>query len=116
MVPQDGMWTLPTKMPTKMHDRIFNLAERLVAIVDQKVADGLNRPMWLGGAAPMSPGSYGGVVWSPMSVNPELGLTYTLSVHQPVIYYVETRRIREAFWQRWRYRNSAREVGASHRR
>ena len=89
MVPQDGMWTLPAKMPTKMQDRIFNLAKRLVAIVDQRVADDLNRPMWLGGVEPVLPGSYGGVVWSPMAVNPDLGLTYAVNVHQPVIYMVE---------------------------
>jgi alcohol dehydrogenase (cytochrome c) len=50
----------------------------------------LKRPMWLGGAPPMSPGSYGGVVWSPMAVNPDLGLTYAVGVHMPVTYHVES--------------------------
>ena len=89
MVPQVGMWTLPANMPAKMQDRLFNLAKRLIAIIDQKFANDWNRPMWLGGAAAMSPGSYGGVVWSPMAVNPELGLTYAVNLHQPVIYRSE---------------------------
>ena len=49
----------------------------------------------------MSPGSYGGVVWSPMAVNPELGLTYAVNVHQPVIYYRSegTAYVGGKFWQ-----------------
>ena len=89
VVPQDEMWSLPANMPTKTQDRLFNLAKRLIAVINQKFADGWNRPVWLGGATPVSPGSYGGVVWSPMSVNPHLGLAYTLSVHQPVTYYFD---------------------------
>jgi alcohol dehydrogenase (cytochrome c) len=54
MVPQENMWTLPTK-------------------------DG----------ARMLPGANGGVEWSPMSVNPDLGLTYAINLHQPMTYHVE---------------------------
>ena len=90
MVPQEGMWTLPAKMPTKTQEHIFNLAKRLVAVRRSESCGWLNRPMWLGGAASMSPGSFGGVVWSPMAVNPELGLTYAVNIHQPVTYLVES--------------------------
>jgi alcohol dehydrogenase (cytochrome c) len=55
MVPQEDMWTLPTK-------------------------DG----------ARMLPGANGGVEWSPMAVNPGLGLTYAVNLHQPMTYRVES--------------------------
>jgi alcohol dehydrogenase (cytochrome c) len=54
MVPQENMWTLPTK-------------------------DG----------ARMLPGANGGVEWSPMAVNSDLGLTYAINLHQPMTYHVE---------------------------
>ena len=38
----------------------------------------------------MSPGANGGVEWSPMAVNPELGLTYAVNLHQPMTYQVES--------------------------
>ena len=38
----------------------------------------------------MSPGSDGGVSWSPMAVNPELGLTYAVNTHDPRAYQVES--------------------------
>src|SRR5208337_1451672 len=50
MVPQENMYTLPTK-------------------------DG----------ARMLPGANGGVEWSPMAVNPYLGLAYAINLHQPMI-------------------------------
>jgi alcohol dehydrogenase (cytochrome c) len=53
MVPQENMWTLPTK-------------------------DG----------ARMLPGANGGVEWSPMAVNPHLGLSYAINLHQPMTYHV----------------------------
>ncbi|TCD16284.1 pyrroloquinoline quinone-dependent dehydrogenase [Oricola cellulosilytica] len=53
MVPQEGMWTLPT-------------------------ADG----------ARMLPGANGGVEWSPMAIDPNLGLTYAINLHQPMTYTV----------------------------
>jgi alcohol dehydrogenase (cytochrome c) len=53
MVPQENMWTLPTK-------------------------DG----------ARMLPGANGGVEWSPMAVNANLGLTYAINLHQPMTYQV----------------------------
>ena len=34
----------------------------------------------------MLPGINGGVGWSPMAVNPELGLTYAVNLHQPTTY------------------------------
>ena len=35
-------------------------------------------------------GANGGVEWSPMAVNPELGLTYAINLHQPMTYHVES--------------------------
>lgn len=55
MVPQEDMWTLPTK-------------------------DG----------ARMLPGANGGVEWSPMALNPDLGLVYAINLHQPMTYHVES--------------------------
>ncbi|MEG6508650.1 PQQ-binding-like beta-propeller repeat protein [Methyloligella sp. 2.7D] len=39
--------------------------------------------------AKMLPGANGGVEWSPMAVNPDLGLTYAVNLHQPMTYHVE---------------------------
>ncbi len=39
---------------------------------------------------PMLPGANGGVEWSPMAVNPELGMTYAVNLHQPMTYHVES--------------------------
>src|SRR3984957_16796102 len=36
--------------------------------------------------ARMLPGANGGVEWSPMTVNPQLGLTYAINLHQPMTY------------------------------
>jgi len=36
----------------------------------------------------MLPGANGGVEWSPMAVNPWLGLTYAINLHQPMTYTV----------------------------
>ena len=55
MVPQEDMWTLPTK-------------------------DG----------ARMLPGANGGVEWSPMTVDEDLGLAYAINLHQPMTYHVES--------------------------
>jgi len=55
MVPQEDMWTLPTK-------------------------DG----------ARMLPGANGGVEWSPMAIDANLGLTYAINLHQPMTYHVES--------------------------
>jgi len=38
--------------------------------------------------ARMLPGANGGVEWSPMAVNPDLGLTYAVNLHQPMTYQV----------------------------
>jgi PQQ-dependent dehydrogenase (methanol/ethanol family) len=40
--------------------------------------------------ARMLPGANGGVEWSPMTVNPGLGLTYAINLHQPMTYHVES--------------------------
>ena len=40
--------------------------------------------------ARMLPGANGGVEWSPMTVNPELGLSYAITLHQPMTYHVES--------------------------
>jgi alcohol dehydrogenase (cytochrome c) len=53
MVPQENMWTLPTKE-----------------------------------GARMLPGANGGVEWSAMAVNPHLGLSYAINLHQPMTYHV----------------------------
>ena len=55
MVPQEDMWTLPTKEGKRM-----------------------------------LPGANGGVEWSPMAINPNLGLTYAINLHQPMTYHVES--------------------------
>jgi glucose dehydrogenase len=38
----------------------------------------------------MLPGANGGVEWSPMAVNPELGLAYAVNLHQPMTYTVQS--------------------------
>ena len=40
--------------------------------------------------APMLPGANGGVEWSPIAVNPDLGLAYAVNLHQPMTYHVES--------------------------
>jgi alcohol dehydrogenase (cytochrome c) len=40
--------------------------------------------------ARMLPGANGGVEWSVMAVNPDLGLTYAVNLHQPMTYQVES--------------------------
>jgi PQQ-dependent dehydrogenase (methanol/ethanol family) len=40
--------------------------------------------------ARMLPGANGGVEWSPMTVNADLGLTYAINLHQPMTYHVES--------------------------
>lgn len=39
--------------------------------------------------ARMLPGANGGVEWSPMAIDPRLGLTYAINLHQPMTYHVE---------------------------
>jgi alcohol dehydrogenase (cytochrome c) len=39
--------------------------------------------------ARMLPGANGGVEWSPMAVNPELGMAYAVNLHQPMTYQVQ---------------------------
>src|SRR5215831_16390178 len=40
--------------------------------------------------ARMLPGANGGVEWSPMTVNPSLGLSYAINLHQPMTYHVQS--------------------------
>jgi alcohol dehydrogenase (cytochrome c) len=40
--------------------------------------------------ARMLPGANGGVEWSPMAVNPQLGLSYAINLHQPMTYQVQS--------------------------
>jgi len=39
--------------------------------------------------ARMLPGANGGVEWSPIAVNPNVGLAYAINLHQPMTYHVE---------------------------
>jgi alcohol dehydrogenase (cytochrome c) len=55
MIPQENMWTLPTKE-----------------------------------GARMLPGANGGVEWSPIATNPNLGLAYAINLHQPMNYFVDS--------------------------
>ncbi|MGH6791268.1 MAG: pyrroloquinoline quinone-dependent dehydrogenase [Methyloceanibacter sp.] len=56
------------------------------AMVDQTGMWSLPTPE----GTPMLPGANGGVEWSVMAVNPELGLTYAVNLHQPMTYHVES--------------------------
>jgi alcohol dehydrogenase (cytochrome c) len=38
----------------------------------------------------MLPGANGGVEWSPIATNPNLGMAYALNLHQPMNYFVES--------------------------
>ncbi len=38
----------------------------------------------------MLPGANGGVEWSPMTVNADMGLVYAINLHQPMTYHVES--------------------------
>jgi len=40
--------------------------------------------------ARMLPGANGGVEWSPIAVNQDLGLAYAINLHQPMTYHVES--------------------------
>ena len=40
--------------------------------------------------SPHAAGRQCGVDWSPMAVNPELGLTYAVNLHPPMTYHVES--------------------------
>jgi alcohol dehydrogenase (cytochrome c) len=55
MVPQEGMWAVPTKA-----------------------------------GVPMQPGANGGVLWSPIALNPKLGLAYAVNIHQPMTYFTDS--------------------------
>src|SRR6202167_3055147 len=55
MVPQENMWTLPTKE-----------------------------------GARMLPGANGGVEWSPIATDPNLGVAYALNLHHPMTYAVDS--------------------------
>ena len=40
--------------------------------------------------ARMLPGANGGVEWSPIAVNPQLGVSYAINLHQPMTYQVQS--------------------------
>ena len=40
--------------------------------------------------ARMLPGANGGVEWSPIAINPTMGLAFALNLHQPMTYHVES--------------------------
>ena len=40
--------------------------------------------------ARMLPGANGGVEWSPIAVDPKLGLAYAINLHQPMTYHVDS--------------------------
>ena len=40
--------------------------------------------------ARMLPGANGGVEWSPIAVDPDLGVSYAINLHQPMTYHVES--------------------------
>jgi alcohol dehydrogenase (cytochrome c) len=49
--------------------------------------------MWTlptGAGARMLPGANGGVEWSPIAINPKLGLAYAINLHQPMTYQVQS--------------------------
>jgi alcohol dehydrogenase (cytochrome c) len=54
------------------------------AMVEQKNMWSLPTPQ----GAIMLPGANGGVEWSPLAVNPGLGLSYAINLHQPMTYTV----------------------------
>src|ERR1700736_1455177 len=70
-----------------VHDRSNgNLLRSRKAVVPQE-------NMWVlptAEGARMLPGANGGVEWSPMTVNPQLGLTYAINLHQPMTYHVQS--------------------------
>jgi alcohol dehydrogenase (cytochrome c) len=69
MVSQEGMWT----PPTRRHDATKKFSANIEGDSD-------DRPLWI------APGSDGGVSWSPMAVNPRLGLTYAINADVPMTY------------------------------
>jgi alcohol dehydrogenase (cytochrome c) len=40
--------------------------------------------------ARMLPGANGGVEWSPIAIDPDLGVSYAINLHQPMTYHVES--------------------------
>jgi hypothetical protein len=88
MVPQEGVWTLPTTKSESLASQAQALIKKLMAfvdaIIDRKIANGVTRRR-----AYTLPGS-NGAEWSPMAVNPELELTYAVNVHWPVTLRVES--------------------------
>jgi len=78
MVPQENVWTLPTK-----ESQLNSLLRRFPLV--RSLHGSL-----VGEGNAMSPAADGGVGWSPMAVNPELGLTYALNTHQPKVYHVKS--------------------------
>jgi outer membrane protein assembly factor BamB len=92
MVPQEDMWTPPGDS-RGYNTGAYYFAKRLVGLIDHRVADALFE------SGVVSPGSDGGVPWSPMAVNLNLGLTYAVNVHSPMTFWVNsTPYPKGAFW------------------
>ena len=69
--------------------------------------------------ARMLPGANGGVEWSPMAIDPDLGLTYAINLHQPMTYTVESSPYPEGkLWLGGAFKTIpvGRAVGQRHRR
>ena len=107
MVAQDNMWKLPTKRSNPLEgfprfgkayvlakkiaavipllSQTYHLAKKFSASIAQRYTDPRSiGPDWI------APGSAGGVGWSPMAVNPKLGLTYAVNIHRPMTFQVES--------------------------
>ena len=88
MVVQENVWTVPTE-----ESDLYWLIRRIVRRVYRLLSgeSGEDRVLFgQGRIARMAPGSDGGVGWSPMAVNPELGLTYAVNTHAPMTYQVQS--------------------------
>ena len=78
MVVQENLFTPPRNLDSGW----YSLIRRIPLLRRALFCDGC--------PVRMSPGSDGGVSWSPMAVNPELALTYAVNTHDPRAYQVES--------------------------
>jgi alcohol dehydrogenase (cytochrome c) len=88
MVAQENVFAVPTK-ESELYWLVRRIVRRVYRLLSgesdgDRVAFGLDR------IARMSPGADGGVGWSPMAVNPELGLAFAVNTHAPMTYQVES--------------------------
>ena len=85
MVPQENVFVAPTKKSA-----FYWLKRRIVARVYRVLYGEAPESIDLDRTAPMSPGSAGGVGWSPMAINPDLELAYAVNTHKPYIFQVQS--------------------------